>query len=126
MARLLLTILCVSLGGLLLVTVPGYAQSPPKNPNTVGFTCPDHDRDDQHEIDIVREGDGVVVATLLGGDPPLVNGEVILTLNVQPIAFGRYRFVARAVAGAVKSDNSTPTEVWERVPGSPTGVRIVR
>ena len=37
----------------------------------------------------------------------------------------RYRFVARAVAGAIKSDNSAPSAEWERAPGPPSRL-IVR
>ena len=103
--------------------VPGYAQTPVKNPSGVAFLCPDHATDDQHEVDIVREADGVVVATLLGGDPPLVGSEVVIPVNVQPVAFGQYRFVVRAVAGLIKSNNSLSSEVWERAPGRPTNVR---
>jgi len=91
-----------------------------KNPTAVVFTCADHARDDQHEIDIVNSS-GVVVQTMLVGDPPAdANGDVVVTINVQPIAFGSYTFVARAVAAAVKSANSTPSDVWDRVPGAPS------
>ena len=100
----------------------GFAQTPIKNPSAVAFLCPDHATDDQHEIDIVRVSDGVVIQTILGGDPPLVAGEVVIPVNVMPVAFGQYRFVARAVAGIIKSNNSVPSDVWERAPGPPTGV----
>jgi len=94
------------------------------NPSGVAFTCPDHDQDTEHEIDIVRDADGVVIATVLGGDPPVTTaGEVVITLNVQPIAFGDYRFIARAVAGGLRSVNSAPSAIWHRRPGAPTGVR---
>ena len=102
-----------------------WAQSPLiKNPSAVAFLCPDHGADDQHEIDIVRVSDGVVMQTLLGGDPPLSPaGEVVIVVNVMPVSFGSYRFVVRAVAGAVKSDSSVPSDIWERAPGRPTSVR---
>lgn len=100
------------------------AQVPPppvvKNPRQLAFVCPDHDRDDQHEIDIVRESDGAVIQTLLVGDPPVVSGEVIADVNVQPVAFGEYRFIVRAVAGTLKSASSAPSDVWERAPGTPS------
>ena len=104
----------------LLLVQSAQAQTPVKNPAALAFTCPDHATDDQHEIDIVRVSDGVVVATILGGDPPLQNNEVIIPINVQPVAFGSYRFIVRAVAGSVKSVNSVPSEIWDRVPGQPS------
>jgi hypothetical protein len=112
---LLLVVLAVSTPGQVVI----------KNPSALAFLCPDHAGDDQHEIDIVRVSDGVVVQTLLGGDPPEVGGEVVVPVNVQPVAFGRYTFRARAVAGLIKSDNSVPSAEWERAPGPPSRL-IVR
>src|SRR3989337_1066418 len=89
----------------LLSAVSLSAQGPPKNPSQIAFFCPDHDRDDQHEIDVVRVSDGVVIATLLGGDPPLPGTEGV-------------------VAGPLRSANSDPSEVWERVPGRPSGIVV--
>ena len=108
-----------------LVLSAALVQTPPeppvKNPRGVTITCPDHDRDDQHEVDIVRVSDGQVVQTILAGDPaPNSTGDVDLLINVQPIAFGQYRFVVRAVAGSLKSENSQPSEIWERAPGAPS------
>lgn len=101
------------------------AQSAPKNPSGLAFICPDHATDDGHEVDIVRESDGVVIQTLSIGDPVInAQGEVELSLNVQPIAFGSYRFVARAVAGTITSDNSLPSALWERAPGKPSGLVV--
>src|SRR3990167_849799 len=113
---------------LLLLGVTGVtlmAQSPVKNPRAVVFTCPDHDRDDGHEVDIVNSA-GTVIHTLQGGDPPAdANGEVTIAINVQPIAFGDYTIIVRAVAGPLRSVNSAPSAVWQRVPGAPSqpGVR---
>jgi len=101
------------------------AQTAPmvKNPRGVGFTCPDHALDNDHEIDIIRASDGSLVQTILGGDPPAdATGEVVVMVNVQPIAFGQYRFVVRAVAGTLKSDNSAASPIWERAPGAPSNV----
>jgi hypothetical protein len=85
------------------------------NPSKLGFTCPDHDQDTQHEVDIINVETGQVV-----GDPPAdASGEVIVTLNIQPIKFGAKRFQIRAVAGAEKSENSPLSDVWRRSPGSP-------
>lgn len=97
---------------------------PAKNPRGVAFICPDHSLDDQHEIDIIRESDGAVIATLLAGDPALnATGEVEVFLNVQPYTFGQYRFGVRAVAGLLKSETAL-SEVWERVPGKPSNIRV--
>lgn len=109
----------------LFCAAPASAQTLIKNPSGLIFTCPDHALDDQHEIDIVRQADGVVVQTLLVGDPPAdVNGDVVVKVNVQPVAFGSYVFRVRAVAGTIKSDTSDPSPIWERAPGKPTNVQV--
>lgn len=121
-----LRIVIAGLIGLSLLALQVPAQVVVKNPRGLAFLCPDHALDDQHEIDIVRESDGAVIQTLLGGDPPLnAQGEAEFTVNVQPVAFGQYRFVARAVAGLFESESSDPSALWERVPGKPSGL-IVR
>ena len=98
----------------LLLSVSTTAQTVIKNPRAVTFTCPDHGRDDGHEVDIINSA-GVVIQTLQGGDPPAdASGVVTVVLNVQPIAFGSYTIVVRAVAGTAKSTNSVPSDVWER------------
>src|SRR5688572_21878486 len=108
-----------------LCVIGASAQSPVKNPSLIAFQCPDHDRDDAHEIDIVRASDGAVIQTLAGGDPPLTaQGEVEVAVNVQPVGFGQYRFVVRAVAGGLKSENSLPSAIWERGPGKPTNLVV--
>lgn len=105
----------------LLLTGVSYGQTIIKNPSGLAFTCPDHSLDDNHEVDIVRESDGTVVQTLLVGDPTAdpTTGEVTVAVNVMPVTFGRYRFVVRAVAAGFTSNNSTPSDVWERAPQSP-------
>lgn len=92
-----------------------------KNPRGVGFTCADHAADDAHEVQIVRASDGAVIQTIAGGDPAAVAGEVVIPINVQPVAFGLYRFRVRALAGGLASDWAE-SQVWERVPGAPTNV----
>jgi len=121
-----MTRLLCGLTGLLLLagSVSVRAQGPPKNPRQIAFFCPDHDRDDQHEVDIVRVSDGVVIQTLLVGDPPLTGTEVVVDVNVAPVAYGQYRFVVRAVAGALRSNDSNPSEVWERTPGRPSSLVV--
>jgi hypothetical protein len=92
-----------------------------KNPTTIQFVCVDHDKDDQHELDVIRASDNTVIATLLLGDPPAdANGLVTATLNVHPIAFGTYFGKVRAVAGTLKSDDSAPSNQFQRAPGQPT------
>lgn len=103
--------------------------TPIKNPSGLGFTCPDHATDVAHEVAVVRESDGATVATLQGGDPPQQpNGEVIVTFNIQPVPFGRYRFKARSggttAEGPVWSDWSEVSDVWERAPGKLTNLVI--
>ena len=96
-----------------------------KNPRTVEFTCEDHATDDQHELDIVRTSDNVVIQTLALGDPVAGPGGVIAaTINVQPVAFGTYYVRVRAVAGTLKSDNSSNSNLFDRVPGSPASVIV--
>lgn len=97
-----------------------------KNPRQVGFKCPDHAVDDQHEVDIVDASTGVVTQTILIGDPPAdpVTGEVVGNVNVQPVKFGTYYFVVRVVAQGLKSDNSLPSEQWQRAPGQATDVVV--
>jgi hypothetical protein len=99
-----------------------------RNPRAVVFECPDHDQDTGHEIDIVRVSDGAVIQTIQGGDPAsgaVVDGlpSVTIPINVQPVIFGAYRVVVRAVAGSFKSDSSDPSAIWERAPGKPTAPR---
>jgi hypothetical protein len=94
-------------------------QAPVKNPRAVIFTCVDHATDTGHEVDIIN-AQGVVVQTINGGDPLAdANGDVTVEFNVQPITFGAYTVRVRAVAGAIKSADSLPSDVWERVPGQP-------
>lgn len=100
------------------------AQGVAKNPTAVIFTCPDHATDTGHEVDIVSAS-GTVMQTIAGGDPPAdASGDVRITLNVQPIAFGEYFIRIRAIVGAMKSDDSTPSPIWQRVPGRPGGPRV--
>lgn len=101
---------------------PAYArQIPPvKNPTRIEFTCPDHARDDNHEVDII-DTTGAITQTLLVGDPAAdAAGKVSVVVNVQPVAFGSFRFQVRAIAGAIKGENSPVTDPWERTPGAPS------
>jgi hypothetical protein len=119
MSRLVLCVL------FLLIPMSVWGQTVVRNPRSVTFTCPDHAQDDNHEIDIVRASDGVVVQTITGGDPPAdAEGMVTIALNVQPVAFGTYTVRVRAVAAGIKSDASDSSDVWERAPGKPTGLIV--
>ena len=101
------------------VSSPVSAQQLPRNPRGVGFICPDHDRDDGHELDIVDRAMGQVIQTLDLGDPPRnAAGVVEASVNVQPFDFGVYAFVVRAKAGTIESEDSEAW-VWERAPGRP-------
>jgi hypothetical protein len=115
----------------ILIAVAGLALQAPalvSNPTLVVFTCPDHDQDTGHEIDIVEASTGRVVQTLQIGDPPAdAAGDVAVTINVQPIKFGAFWFKVRATAdtagGVVKSADSKESDLWSRVPGAPGAVR---
>jgi hypothetical protein len=77
-----------------------------------------------YELDILN-GAGVVVQTMTF--PKQVsdaNGEVTLTINVQPVTFGSYTCVVRNVYNAIKSVNSNPSDAWERAPGQPAKPKV--
>ncbi len=105
-----------------ILAVPSLAlaQAPVKNPTRAIFTSPDAATVTGYEIDIINSL-GVVTQTLTFA-PVLPNGqgEVVLTINVQPVAFGSYTAVVRAVYQAMKSANSNTSDVWQRVPGTPS------
>ena len=107
-----------------LLAVGVFGQTP-RNPTAIAFTSVDHDLAavTGYEVDIVRSSDNVTVQTLnvaKSTTTKLPTGEIRVTLNVQPIAFGQYRVVVRTVAGTLESDNSLPSDMWERVPGAPS------
>lgn len=90
------------------------------NPRLVSFVpSDDHDQIDHYELDAIPDGSTAVVRTYDVGKPPVVDGRVTATVNVQNMPFGSYRFVGRAEAGALQSDPSVPSDVWQRVPGKP-------
>jgi hypothetical protein len=106
----------------LLVSTSAMAQTAPvKNPTLVVFRCSsDHDLHTGHEMDIVATNGQVIQTLSLGTATPDAAGDVRLPINVQPIAFGVYTARVRAVAGAAKSFDSDPSNVWERAPGRPS------
>jgi hypothetical protein len=104
-----------------LTLVVMLAQEPalPKNPRGVVFFCPDHDRDDGHELDIIDRETGLVIRTLDLGDPPRnADGDVEAEVNMQSQEFGTYAFRVRAKAGRFISEDSEAW-AWDRAPGRP-------
>jgi hypothetical protein len=106
----------------LLLLCPVVAQAQVKNPTQVEFTSPDHALLSAYEVDIVRADSTVAQTLTIAASMGVVqpNGNIRLMLNVQPIAFGQYTIVVRAVAGTLESDNSPASDPWERVPGAPS------
>lgn len=115
----------LAIAALVVLAAPVAAQTtPPRNPTAIAFTSEDHDNPELtgYEVDFVRNVDQVVVQTVVvpkASSTRLSTGEIGVTVNVQPTAFGTYTFTVRAVAGAVKSGTSLPSEVWQRAPGAP-------
>jgi len=89
------------------------------NPTLLTFTSVDWAQVDRHELDIVRTSDNVVVQTLTDNGP-YTSQDISVGINVMPVAFGEYQFVARAYAGTLRSDDSDPSNLWDRVPGRPS------
>jgi hypothetical protein len=119
---MLLVVIAAALSVAPMMQVPAVV-----NPARLSFTCPDHDQDNQHEIDIINVSTGAVESTILGGDPAAnAAGEVVIVLNIQPIKFGEKRFVVRAVAGTEKSESSAPSDVWRRSPGTPGKATVIK
>ena len=101
------------------------AQVPPvKNPTAISFNSVDHNvaTVTGYEVDILNGTTVIQTINVPKADTTvLVGGAIRVTLNVQPITFGtNYRFVVRTVAGTIESVDSTPSDVWERVPGQPS------
>lgn len=102
------------------------AQTPavPKNPTTLMFTPSTDDAQvTAYEVDIVQTSDGAVIQTLSiprESFQMLATGDLQTRVNVQPVKFGHYVVKVRAVATALKSEDSLPSNEWERVPGAPS------
>jgi len=97
-----------------------------KNPASIQFTSPDHALLTDYQIDFVTAA-GAVIQTLtvpVAQVTVLPTGEILIALNVQPVAFGTYTFVVRSVAGPDISENSEPSEPWQRVPGAPSQIVV--
>jgi hypothetical protein len=117
----------------LLFAVPTFAQNV-KNPSVAEFNSPDHGNTavTGYELDInvsTPTGAGAVIQTITvpKANVVLVSGVVgeatalyRVSINVQPVAFGTYVSAMRTVAGAIKSDNSPLSNIWDRSPGAPS------
>jgi hypothetical protein len=116
--------LCLAVVLMLLGATAATAQTAVKNPTLVTFTVSaDHALVASYELDIVRVSDNAVVQTLNVGKPaPDATGTASVSINVQPIAFGGYYGVMRAVASGFSSPNSAASNAFERTPGSPSRV----
>lgn len=108
-----------------LLLVPSLAMAQAKNPTKATFQPgPDAALVTGYELDIVNAAGTVVQTMVFPAQPADANGEVTLTINVQPVAFGDYTAVVRNVVGSVKSANSLPSEMWQRVPGAPSKPKV--
>jgi hypothetical protein len=103
----------------LLVATAAAAQTV-KNPTKAIFTSPDAANVTGYELDIINEAGAVVQTMTFPATPADPQGEVTLVINVQPVNFGKYTSVVRAIYQAVKSINSNTSDVWERAPGQPS------
>jgi hypothetical protein len=85
-------------------------------PRGVAFICPNHDKDDGHELDIFSRTENRVIATIELGDPPEnANGEVVVSIGVQPFKTGIYELRIRSKIGNMKAPDSVAW-VWEKAP----------
>lgn len=119
----------LALVAFLLVSTAAYAQTV-RNPTAAEFNSPDHGNPavTSYEFDISTSTGGVVqTITVPKASVVLVSGELgavgalyRININVQPVAFGTYVSVMRTVAGAIKSEDSSVSNVWERSPGAPS------
>lgn len=102
--------------------------TPAINPRTVRWTqSADHATVTSYHLDIIEATSGAVIATLdlgIGVEDPAAPGDREETINVQPIAFGEYCVVMRAVAGALESEDSAPSNTFVRRPGAPDMVTL--
>ena len=102
----------------LLFAAPALAQNV-ANPTLLTFTSTDFANVDRHELDIIRTVDSVVVQSLIDNGP-YTTQDISVNINVQPVSFGEYVFVARACAGALCSVDSPQSNLWDRIPGQPS------
>lgn len=85
----------------------------------------DHSQLETYELDLIDSA-GAVIQTLTFDATALVvdaAGEVTVSLNVQPHAFGVYTAEVRGCANGLCGPDSDPTG-WIREPGKPGGLRL--
>lgn len=106
--------------------------TPLKNPGELTFESPDHDHPDVvgYEVDINKANPdgtaGELVQTIEVAKGELVNGRVVIKVNVRPEKMGQYVFTARTrtTDETVESDTSSASDVWLRAPGKPTALSV--
>lgn len=103
----------------LIVPVIAFSQVVVKNPTLLTFTSVDWETIDRHELDIARTSDNQIIQTLIDNGP-YSSQDISVGINVMPVAFGQYVFVARACIATLCSVDSDPSNLWERVPGKPS------
>jgi hypothetical protein len=120
MTRLLIALCVLSLPTL------AAAQTPIKNPTRVMFNPgPDAALLTGYEVDIISAGGAVAQTMTFPRQTSDANGDVTLSLNLQPVAFGLYTAVVRnVVVGGLVSINSVASDPWERAPGQPSKPRF--
>jgi hypothetical protein len=94
-----------------------------RNPSVCTFTASvDHAQITSYTIGYFLPGATDPVQTAdLGKPTPDATSTITSTLNVMPLTFGAaYIAKVKAVAGAVASDWSTPSNPFDRVPGPPS------
>lgn len=98
------------------------AQGTVQNPSSISFMCGDHDRDDEHEVAIIDAKTGMVVRTVLLGDPEMIGSLVIAPIDIRSLPFGVYVWTVRVIASGIAAAPSDPSEPWERSPMRATNV----
>src|SRR5262245_11373301 len=102
----------------LAIAAPSSAQTPVRNPTLLLFEYAEHTADylTGYEVDVRNATTGAVIQTIAVAKADTkfdqTTTTVTVTLNLQPVKFGTYTCVVRAVAnnGTDKSDNSNATE----------------
>ena len=111
---------------LVLAAAPAAAQTV-LNPTGAEFTLsPDHDRVTRYEMEIL-DAVGSSASTLDLGMPLDPDGDQTVTviIDLDGIPFGTYTAIVRAYASDVQGEDSSPSDVFARVPGAPGGVLVL-
>jgi hypothetical protein len=112
--------------GLALVLVPVLAGAQTKNPTRAIFNPgPDNGIAVGYEIELFTVQGASIQRFTFPPQTPDVAGDVTVSLNVQPIAFGTYYGVARLLLpGGLKSPDSSPSDPFVREAGPPSKPRF--